>query len=572
MINILQANLQHSKDATSMLLKTLQDEEIKIALIQEPWLGSDGRLQGLGSFKKDIFSCPAKEKPRTCILVSGIHAILMPEFRTRDLVAVKIQEDPLQNGVVVASGYFPNADDQDPPPKEVKRLIEFCQLKQLPLLIACDANAHNELWGSTDTNPRGEALLEYLCQANLVVLNQGNVPTFRNRIREEVLDITIGSHELLTYVQNWRVSPSESLSDHEHILFSIMAETKAKRSYRTPRKTNWMQYREELQERLNNYVGSYENKDEIENCSLKITSAIIEAYEISCPLREESTRTRRQMPWWNGNLEKLRRTTCRLKNKMKRTKERQDTENYQNARTEFKKAIRAAKRTSWQAFCNEIDSYSETTRMHKILAKDRRITNVPISTGGGVFAQNDQESLGVLLRTHFPDCVIAHQAQNDQVNDQESKSTNHVIAEEVVTKEKIIYAIKKFSPFKSPGVDGVFPALLQQGLGELLPHLIKLFQAILQINYIPLEWRKVKVIFIPKPGKGNYSDAKSFRPISLTSFILKTLERCVDWSLRKQVMIERPLHNGQHAFRSGRSTETALHKLVDCLETSLDRK
>ena len=33
------------------------------------------------------------------------------------------------------------------------------------------------------------------------------------------------------------------------------------------------------------------------------------------------------------------------------------------------------------------------------------------------------------------------------------------------------------------------------------------------------------VIFIPKPGKEDYSSPKSYRPITLTSFVLKGLER-----------------------------------------------
>jgi hypothetical protein len=42
----------------------------------------------------------------------------------------------------------------------------------------------------------------------------------------------------------------------------------------------------------------------------------------------------------------------------------------------------------------------------------------------------------------------------------------------------------------------------------------------------------VKVIFIPKPGRGSYEMAKAFRPLSLTSFFLKTMERIVDQHIR----------------------------------------
>jgi len=41
-------------------------------------------------------------------------------------------------------------------------------------------------------------------------------------------------------------------------------------------------------------------------------------------------------------------------------------------------------------------------------------------------------------------------------------------------------------------------------------------------------WHQVKVVFIPKPGRNCYCGPRDFRPISLTSFLLKTMERLVD--------------------------------------------
>ncbi len=40
---------------------------------------------------------------------------------------------------------------------------------------------------------------------------------------------------------------------------------------------------------------------------------------------------------------------------------------------------------------------------------------------------------------------------------------------------------------------------------------------------IPEPWKDVRVVLIPKPGK-EPSLAKSYRPISLLSFVLKTLK------------------------------------------------
>lgn len=44
-------------------------------------------------------------------------------------------------------------------------------------------------------------------------------------------------------------------------------------------------------------------------------------------------------------------------------------------------------------------------------------------------------------------------------------------------------------------------------------------------------WTKVIVICIPKSGRCEHTKVKDYRPKSLTSFILKTLENLVDMKL-----------------------------------------
>ena len=88
----------------------------------------------------------------------------------------------------------------------------------------------------------------------------------------------------------------------------------------------------------------------------------------------------------------------------------------------------------------------------------------------------------------------------------------------------------------------------------------------------PKIWQKTNVVFIPKPGKQNYYDSKSFRPISLTCFLLKALERCVELYLKSHILPKTPIHPNQHAYTADKSTDTALHCLVGKLENMLHHK
>ena len=51
------------------------------------------------------------------------------------------------------------------------------------------------------------------------------------------------------------------------------------------------------------------------------------------------------------------------------------------------------------------------------------------------------------------------------------------------------------------------------------------------------------------------------------SFIFKTLERLILWHMEETILKEFPINKDQHAFRKGRSTESALSDLVDYLES-----
>jgi hypothetical protein len=101
-------------------------------------------------------------------------------------------------------------------------------------------------------------------------------------------------------------------------------------------------------------------------------------------------------------------------------------------------------------------------------------------------------------------------------------------------------------PYIYPGMDGIMPIMLQQEYELLAGKLLMLLRASLALGYIPVSWRHTRVVFIPKPGK-SLTQAKSLRPISLTSLILQILEKLIDRHIRAGVLVEKPLHQNEYA-------------------------
>ena len=138
-----------------------------------------------------------------------------------------------------------------------------------------------------------------------------------------------------------------------------------------------------------------------------------------------------------------------------------------------------------------------------------------------------------------------------------------------ITPSLVKEACSTFAPNKAAGPDGISPKVLQNLPDKAYTILSEIYSAAHTIGYSPEIWRKSKVVLIPKIGKSDYSSPKSFRPISLTSFCLKALERLTHWHLQQTTLKKFPISNKQHAFVKGSSTETALSEAVSYIEKNI---
>lgn len=74
---------------------------------------------------------------------------------------------------------------------------------KLATVLCCDANAHNILWSSKDTNLRGKCLI-----------------TFSNKNREAVIYLTLTSSSFVDQIVKWKVVEDDSFSDPK--MFSLV--------------------------------------------------------------------------------------------------------------------------------------------------------------------------------------------------------------------------------------------------------------------------------------------------------------------------------------------------------------
>lgn len=568
-LKIVQLNMHHSKEATAELCRFVGAKNIDLALLQEPY-AYNKRVAGLGCMGGDLIYHHGEENPRTCIFVSrrirSLGITIGECFR--DLVVIQLtlqMRDNKKERVALMSAYIPSEADFEPPTKELEEVTDKYASEGVPFIIGCDANSHHEVWGSTKCNVKGELLLEYIVSNNLAIINTGNTATFVTRARQEVLDITLASEEMSTYIKNWKVDEEESFSDHRRITFQIESIIE-KYKIRNARKTDWVLFDQRMSEYTQTPEWDQTSTTDIENGAKRLETALLEAYHTACPLREVTNG--KGQAWWNKALKKERKETRRALRKALKNNDDAHWDQYRAQRNKMRNNCRKESRKGWRSYCASISNYPEAARLVRALAGDKTCRLGSLKVDDELIT-DPNAVLRIMMSSHFPECTEPVEGEviwrRQVMNSNDMKS--------IVSEELIEWSISTFAPYKAAGPDEIFPKMLQHAFKHVKKDLLAIYLGSLSTGYIPSSWRKIRAVFLPKPGKKTYQDPKSFRCISLSSFLLKTLEKLIDRNIREEIdKGKRPLHANQHAYMENKSTETALHNLVSMVEHTLDKK
>ena len=192
----------------------------------------------------------------------------------------------------------------------------------------------------------------------------------------------------------------------------------------------------------------------------------------------------------------------------------------------------------------------------------------------GRLATSPEETIDILCKAHFPD---AKPLQQREINEYIQNSSRTIGKKEVkeftwIREDIITKAINSFKNNKAPGLDGITPNMLKLSSNNAVKALKLLFEMQISLGYTPTVLRTSKVAFIGKAEKDDYSLPKSFRPISLTPFIFKLLERVGSWYIIHKSLKDNPLNYRQHAYRTGKSTESAISQVLNQVEKGLLRR
>ncbi|KAK7909414.1 hypothetical protein WMY93_014098 [Mugilogobius chulae] len=136
----------------------------------------------------------------------------------------------------------------------------------------------------------------------------------------------------------------------------------------------------------------------------------------------------------------------------------------------------------------------------------------------------------------------------------------------VITVGQVRSELRRLHPRKAAGPDGVCPRLLKACADELGEPLQHVFNLSLQLRRVPSLWKTSCIVPVPK--KTRPCERNDYRPVTLTSHAMKTLERLVMRLMRPQAQnVRDPL---QFAYQEKVGVEDAVLYLLHCALSYLD--
>lgn len=143
-----------------------------------------------------------------------------------------------------------------------------------------------------------------------------------------------------------------------------------------------------------------------------------------------------------------------------------------------------------------------------------------------------------------------------------------------VTEEDVRETLKKTSPWKAPGADGLPAGYLKACHGRIHKTLAVLISATLKRGYFPSCFKKGTVIVLRKPGKtmDEMREPGSWRPITLLCHMGKLIEAIVAKRLTDLAEMHGWLPEAQMGNRKGKNTEFAVRVVTDLVTEIWRRK
>ncbi|KAM9552834.1 uncharacterized protein ACWYII_034860 [Salvelinus alpinus] len=296
-----------------------------------------------------------------------------------------------------------------------------------------------------------------------------------------------------------------------------------------------------------------------DSASSTLLSSLSASFDSLCPLSSRPARSSSPAPWLDDSLRAHRTGLRAAERKWRKTRLPADLASFHSLLSTFSSSVSAAKATFYHS-----KFQASASNSRKLFATFSSLLNPPHPPPPSSLSADD-------FVNHFEkkvdDIRSSFAKSNDTAGSAHTALPCALTSFSPLSPDEISRLVTAGRPTTCP-LDPIPSSLLQTISGDLLPYLTSLINSSLTAGYVPSVFKRARVAPLLKKPTLDPSDVNNYRPVSLLSFLSKTLERAVLGQLSCYLSQNDLLDPNQSGFKTSHSTETALLCVTEALRTA----
>lgn len=559
-INIMQWNAEGVSNKKEELEHFLHENSINICCIQETHLqeGKPFKIRGYQVF-------PNGRKGRT---KGGVMTLVRNNINATEVKKFTGEAEYIEVKVVIQDSTTNIVNYYCPDDKMLS--LDTIQIPDSGFLITGDFNSRSQSWGYNNIDNRGEEVEAWQDEHHLILVNDPtDTPTFYSRRWRTTTtpDLAFCTDDIHGKISR-KVEEQLGGSDHRPVVLTMRA--KAPGQPQHPRwnykKAKWGLFSKRTNELTRNIEVEGRNMN---NVVKEFNNCISKAAKECIPYGARKDYT----PYWTSELQKAHDALTEARQEAESYPSQENNIKLQERKAKFLRTKLESKRRSWREKTASLNMEKDTTKLwrltkalneestkgHKITLEDEENTLTGRAAANN-FARAYAAESNITIPQHRKKEIRSEEKER-RAGEKEAPAVMHTD----ISMAELKKAIARLKKKKSPGPDNITNEMLQHLGNTTLKKLLEIFNLSWKQGQVPQCWREATMIPILKRGK-NKSKAQSYRPISLTSCVCKTLERIINQRLQLYLETESVIVPEQAGFRQYRSTEDQTTHLSQVIE------
>ena len=232
-------------------------------------------------------------------------------------------------------------------------------------------------------------------------------------------------------------------------------------------------------------------------------------------------------PWVSSSVRAELRARDQLFKTYLRHRCQENWDRYRKCRNTVTTILRDAKRSYYDKLSTKLTSQDLHDDSKKWWSKAKRACHIstpashfPVMQSDGESFTTDEGKANILASYLSKQCTLPPSSTQPPPL---TPLTKHSFTFPVLREEEVMNCLKRLSPRKSPGLDGITNRVLKETAPFLAPSLTFLFNLSLRTQHIPAAW-KIGLVSPIYKHKGKPWCPSNYRPVSLLSCVAKAFE------------------------------------------------